>query len=87
VDFHAEWCGPCKATAPALNDLAREYQGEARILALNVDHSPEIRTRFGVQAIPLFLPFKDGALAARLQGGTTRAKLAAALDGVLEAGT
>lgn len=60
VDFHATWCGPCKAMGPAVASLGREVQGKARVLKLDIDKAPDVARRFGVQAVPTFIIFKQG---------------------------
>jgi thioredoxin 1 len=60
VDFWAEWCGPCKAVAPILDELAGEYDGKIKIVKLNVDENQEIAEKYGVMSIPTFIAFKDG---------------------------
>ncbi len=60
VDFHAEWCGPCKAMAPAIASIGREVQGRARVLKLDIDRSPDVSARYQVQAVPTFIIFRKG---------------------------
>ena len=60
VDFHANWCGPCKAMSPAVASLGREVQGKARVLKLDIDKAPDIARRYDVQAVPTFIIFKNG---------------------------
>ena len=61
VDFWAEWCGPCKALAPAIEQLADEYTGKVRVAKVDVDANPGIPGRFGIRGIPTVILFKDGA--------------------------
>ena len=80
VDCWAEWCGPCKAIAPILDDLAVQYGGRLRIAKLNVDENSAVPGRFGIRAIPTLLLFKDGQLAATKVGAVSKAQLAAFID-------
>jgi thioredoxin 1 len=68
VDFWAEWCGPCRAIAPAVEEIATEFRGKLKVVKLDVDESPEISTRFGVQGIPTLMVFKNGEVVERLIG-------------------
>lgn len=69
VDFWAVWCGPCRAIAPAIDAVAQEYSGRAKVLKLDVDENPEIAGRYGVQSIPTLLIFKGGQKVGELVGG------------------
>ncbi|MDH3752750.1 MAG: thioredoxin [Acidimicrobiia bacterium] len=80
VDFWAEWCGPCKAIAPVLEELAGELDGQVKIAKLNVDDAPDVARRFEVMSIPTLIIFKDGAPAKRLVGAKPKAALLADLD-------
>ncbi len=72
VDFWAPWCGPCRAIAPLVDELAREYQGTVKIGKLNVDDSPSIGQRYSVMSIPTFIVFKNGQEVDRRVGGDAR---------------
>ena len=81
VDFWAAWCGPCRAIAPAVDAVAQEYAGRAKVLKLNVDESPEIAGRYGVQSIPTLIIFKGGQKVGELVGGqNTKQTIGAALS-------
>lgn len=80
VDFYADWCGPCKAVEPALEDLAREYEGELRIIKVDSDAEPELRTRYNIAGIPAFLVIKNGELVDRFTGSKTRGQIAAIVE-------
>ena len=75
VDFWAEWCGPCKAIAPVLEEIASENAGKIRIAKLNVDEHPEASRRFDVMSIPTLILFKDGQPAKRLVGARPKGAL------------
>jgi len=77
VDFWAEWCGPCKAIAPVLDEIATEQQGRIRITKLNVDDNPATATRFGVMSIPTMLVFNGGELVNKIVGSKGKAALMA----------
>lgn len=68
VDFWAAWCGPCRAIAPSVEELATEYQGKLKVVKLDVDENMEISARYGVQSIPTLILFKDGDAVERLMG-------------------
>lgn len=68
VDFFAEWCGPCKAMAPALDQVAEEMAGKVKIVKIDVDQNPQITQRYRIQAMPTLLMFKDGKVAAQQVG-------------------
>jgi thioredoxin 1 len=80
VDYWAEWCGPCKAIAPMLEDLSVTYDGRVQIAKLNVDDNPRVPAQHGIRGIPTLMLFKDGAVVASLTGARPRAELTAFLD-------
>lgn len=85
VDLWAPWCGPCRLIGPAVEELAAEFEGRAKIAKLNVDEHPETATRYHVRAIPTILLFKDGALVEQVVGVVPKTTLAQKLQTLLEA--
>ena len=83
VDFWAEWCGPCKMIAPAIDELAKEYDGKANVGKVDVDSEGELAQEYGVASIPTLLVMKDGAEAQRFVGVTRKEELAKAIDAAL----
>ena len=75
VDFWAEWCGPCRMIAPALEEISGAMNGKVKILKLNVDENPATATKYGVMSIPTLMIFKDGQLASRQVGAAPKQKL------------
>lgn len=74
VDFFAEWCGPCKAMAPALEQVAKELQGKVKIVKLDVDQNPTVTGRYGIRAMPTLIMFKNGQVAAQHTGALVQKK-------------
>ncbi len=68
VDFSATWCGPCKALAPAIDKLANDYAGKAKVFSMDVDKAQAIATTFGIRGVPTVIFFKNGAEADRIVG-------------------
>ncbi len=75
TDFWAEWCGPCKAIAPILEEVAEEYGGQLKIAKLDVDENPRTPARFGIQGIPTLMLFKNGQPVERLVGAMPKERL------------
>ncbi len=74
VDFFAQWCGPCKAMAPALDEIAAELQGKVKVVKVDVDQSPGITGEYGIRAMPTLILFKDGKVAAQHTGALVQKK-------------
>lgn len=75
VDFWAEWCGPCRMIAPALDEIAGTLGGKVKIVKLNVDENPQTAAKYGIMSIPTLMIFKDGQLASRQVGAAPKQKL------------
>ena len=76
VDFWAEWCGPCRMIAPALEELAEGVlSGKVKIVKLNVDENPKTAQKYNVMSIPTLMVFKNGEMASRQVGAAPKAKL------------
>ena len=76
VDWWAEWCGPCKAIAPALEELSEEMNGSVTIAKVDVDSNPSTPAKYGVRGIPTLIIFKDGEVSSMKVGALPKAKLA-----------
>jgi thioredoxin 1 len=75
VDFWADWCGPCKQIAPALEEIAAEMDGKVTVAKLNIDENPMTPGRYGVRGIPTLMVFKDGKVAATKVGAMPKSKI------------
>ncbi len=83
VDYWAEWCGPCKQIAPALEEISGEMGDRVTIAKLNIDDNPVTPTKFGVRGIPTLMLFKDGQVAATKVGALPKGKLQEWIESVI----
>ena len=83
VDFWATWCGPCKMIAPALDELAGDYAGRAKVVKVDIDQNRQVAMKYHVRSIPTLLLFKDGQVQATQIGAVGKAQLAQMLDKAL----
>jgi thioredoxin 1 len=83
VDFWAEWCAPCRAIAPTLDELARESAGKVSVAKVNVDEHPSLAARYGVRSIPTILFMKDGTVVDQVIGAVPKAQLKKKLDAIV----
>jgi thioredoxin 1 len=83
VDFWAQWCGPCKMIAPALDELADTYAGRAKVVKVDIDQNRAVAMKYHVRSIPMLLMFKDGQVQATQIGAVGKAQLAQIIDKAL----
>jgi thioredoxin 1 len=80
VDYWAEWCGPCKAIAPILDEVAKDYDGKLKVAKLNVDDNQEVPRKYNIRGIPTLMLFKNGNMEAVKVGALSKSQLTAFLD-------
>ena len=80
VDYWAEWCGPCKAIAPILEEVAKQYSGKLKIAKIDVDANTEVPKKFNIRGIPTLMIFKNGNMEAMKVGALSKSQLTAFLD-------
>ena len=83
IDFWAPWCGPCRAIAPVVEELAGEYAGKAKIVKMNVDDNPATPSRYGVRGIPNLIVFKGGQVHEQIVGAVPKSRLVQALTSAI----
>ncbi len=87
VDFWAEWCGPCRMIAPALEELATELQDRVTVAKLNIDESPQTPSKYGVRGVPTLMIFRDGQVAATKVGALPKSKIKEWIESSISAAT
>jgi len=80
IDFWAVWCGPCKAIAPIMTELAAEYEGRLKVGKLDIDNNQEVSVKYGIRSIPTLLLFKDGKIVDQIVGAVPKAQIVAKLS-------
>ena len=83
VDFFAEWCGPCQALMPILNNFSQKNEGQVEVIKVNVDRHPELAQQFGVRSIPALFFIEDKKVVDKLVGLQSEARLQESLDSIL----
>ena len=83
VDFWAEWCGPCRMIAPALEELSNEYAGKVKVAKVNIDENPEIAAQFGIRSIPTLYMFKGGEVVDQMIGAAPKGRLSDWMKGAI----
>lgn len=80
VDFWAEWCGPCRAIAPIVDEIATQYEGKVKVVKINIDENPDSPVKYGVRSIPTLILFKDGNVEATKIGAGSKSEIVAFID-------
>jgi thioredoxin 1 len=83
VDFWAQWCGPCKAIGPIIEEIHNEYEGSAIVGKVDVDTNQELAVKYGIMNIPTILFFKDGQVVDKLKGAAPKSEFAKRLDNII----
>ena len=85
IDFWAPWCGPCRAIAPIVEELAKEYDGKLKVVKMNVDENPQTPGAYGVRGIPNLILFKGGTVKEQIVGAVPKSRLAQAISNTVAA--
>jgi len=85
IDFWAPWCGPCRAIAPVVEELAKEYAGKLKVMKMNVDENPRTPSRYGVRGIPNLILFAGGQVKEQIVGAVPKSQLVKAIGNVVAA--
>lgn len=83
VDFWAEWCGPCKALSPLLDEVSSEMDGKVKVVKVNIEEAPEAPTKYGVRGVPTLMIFKDGQVVDTRVGGMPKGQLSEWIEGAV----
>ena len=83
IDFWAEWCAPCRAIAPTLEEIAGEYKGKVKVVKINVDENPDVPSQFGLRSIPTLMLFKGGQQVDQVLGNMPKAQLVSLIQKAL----
>lgn len=83
IDFWAEWCGPCRAIGPVIEELSKEYDGKVNIGKVNVDQNPQLSVNFGITSIPAILFVKDGQVVDKLVGAQPKANFVKKIEALI----
>lgn len=83
VDFWATWCGPCKAIAPLIEDVAEDYQGRVKVVKVDVDSSQKTAVNYSIRSIPTLMVFKDGKVHAQQMGAVPKGQITRLVDNAL----
>lgn len=83
VDFWATWCAPCRIIAPVIEEIAKEYEGQAKVCKIDVDANPGVASKYGIMSIPSILFFKNGQLVDKVVGAVPKTQLVSKLQGAM----